>query len=242
MPIHRLKKKSIRYFANLRIIYYLCTTMTTIRFSVHRNPRKDADGNDTYQVRHECTHTINTAALEEHLKFHGIVRREVMETALTVLKDEIIEQLLDNRRLHLDGIGTFYLKIGFRERVDDEGLPVKVNFTDPKDITGNDVCVEGVGFTPDADFMRDLYDHPARFENVTGRGRVGHSVTYTREQIVAGLEAYLDEHDFITRREMMKHFGLTEYMACQWLDNILSMPETILKAERIGKMFVYKRR
>ena len=63
--------------------------MTTIRFSVHRNPRKDADGNDTYQVRHECTHTINTAALEEHLKFHGIVRREVMETALTVLKDEM---------------------------------------------------------------------------------------------------------------------------------------------------------
>ena len=215
--------------------------MSTIRFSVHRNPQKDAEGRDTYQVRHENVYTMGKAALLEHLKFHGIVRREVMETALIVLKDEIIEQLLDNKRLHLEGLGTFYLKIGFRERTDDNGEPLKINFTNPEDITGNDVQVESIGFTPDSDFIRDLMDNPVHFENVTGRGRVGHSRDYTREEIIAKVNAYLDTHDHITRSGMMHDFGLTNYMARQWLEELTTMPNAVLKAEKIGKTFVYTR-
>lgn len=216
--------------------------MSTIRFSVHRNPQKDAEGRDTYQVRHECLYTMGTAELTAHLKYHGLARREVIDTALTILKDEIIEQVLDNKRLHFEGLGTFYLKIGFRERTDDNGLPVKVSFTNPEDITGNDLCVEGIGFTPDAEFQHDLLEHPVYFENVTGRGRVGHSRNYTREQIIDKVNAYLDTHDYITRSDMMHEFGLTEYKACQWLDMLTEMPEAILTTEKIGKTYIYKRR
>ena len=143
--------------------------MATIKFSVHRNPKKDDLGRDTYQVRQDCSDTVDTKEMENGLKTRGLVRRETMETALTVLKDEIIDTLLDNKRLHLDGIGTFSLKIGFRERTDEEGKPMPVSFTDPKDITGNDLAVEGVIFQPDKAFMTSLKEKEAHFENATGR-------------------------------------------------------------------------
>ncbi len=38
-----------------------------IKFSVHRNPLKDADGNDTYQVRHEATATVGKEYLLKQL-------------------------------------------------------------------------------------------------------------------------------------------------------------------------------
>ena len=85
-------------------------------------------------------------------------------------------------------------------------------------------------------------DHPAHFENVTGRGHVGHSRDYTREQIIDKVNAYLDTHDHITRRDMMHEFGLTEYKACQWLDMLTEMPQALLITEKIGKTYVYKRR
>ena len=214
--------------------------MATVRFSVHRNPKKDEAEKDTYQVRQECVYTVNTRQLEDHLKLHAIVRREVMETALTVLKDEIIEHVLDNKRLHLDGIGTFYLKIGFRDRTDENGEPMEVTFDDPADITGNDVCVKGIGFTPDADFLRALSDRPAHFENVTGRGRVGHSVDYTREEVEARLREYLSANDHITCRDMQKELGLTEYMSRKWLSSLTALPSPFLKESKVGQVYLYR--
>ena len=214
--------------------------MATVRFSVHRNPKKDEAEKDTYQVRHECVYTVNTRELVDHLKYHAIARREMIEPALSVLKDEIIEHVLDNKRLHLDGIGTFYLKIGFRDRVDENGEPMEVSFDDPADITGNDLCVKGIGFTPDADFIHDLLATPAYFENVTGRGRVGHSVSYTREEMEDRLREYLSKHDYITYKDMKLELGLTDYMARKWCAILTAQPNPLLSQTQVGKVFVYR--
>ena len=112
----------------------------TIRFSVHRNPQKDEQGRDTYQVRQMTWGTVSKAQLLAHMKRYNVARPELLEMALTVLTNEIVEQLGENRRLHLDGLGTFYLKLGFRERTDEQGNRYKPVFTDPSRITGNDVC------------------------------------------------------------------------------------------------------
>lgn len=61
----------------------------TIKFSVHRNPMKDADGKDTFQVRHETNYTAMKADFMEHIKQHHSMRPEVMDMALAVLEDEI---------------------------------------------------------------------------------------------------------------------------------------------------------
>ena len=48
-----------------------------IKFSVHRNPQKDADGNDTYQVRHETSATVSQKHLLNQLERHNIMRPEL---------------------------------------------------------------------------------------------------------------------------------------------------------------------
>lgn len=212
----------------------------TIRFSVHRNPQKDAEGNDTYQVRHETTYTAHKADLMEHVKMHQTLRPEILEMALAVLGDEIAEHLLDNKRLHLEGLGTFFLRIGLKPQLDDEGNPLRPHITNPADITGHDVCIESVGFIPDKSFLRQL-TKGIGFENINARGTVGHSAAYTDEQFLARLNAYLDEHEYITCSQMMHHFGITEYMARKRIAALTDVPNPLLVGEKVGRTIIFRR-
>ena len=92
--------------------------MSTIQFSVHRNPHPDAEGNDTYHVRQETFGTVNKQQLMTHIAHHGLLRPELLEMAMTVLEREIVEHLLFGRRLHWNGLGTFFLRLGLREGKD----------------------------------------------------------------------------------------------------------------------------
>lgn len=213
-----------------------------IKFSVHRNPQKDADGNDTYQVRHETSATVSQKFLLNQLERHNIMRPELMEQALSVLKREIVAELTDNLRLRLEGLGTFFLKLGFRKRYDEAGEEIKVCFTDPSKITGNDVTIESIGFTPDKEFLKQLNKHGYHFINATGRGNVGHSADYTEEQIKAKLDEHFKTHDYITCRIMQGYFGLTKYIAHKWLDRLCTMPSPYLVGRKIGQTVTYRRR
>ena len=213
----------------------------TIQFSVHRNPLKDAEGNDTYQVRHENWYTVRKSEFLNHLRLHNAIKPEQMEMALTVLAAELMEHLANNRRVHLEGLGTFYLKVGFRQRFDEDGREQKPHFTDPADITGSDVCIETVGFTPDKAFLSLLEGQDCHFRNLTGHGRVGHSAHYDDEDFLERLNAFLDKHGYTTRRQLMLEFGLTDYMARKWLSRLCAQPEPLLHAEKIGTTLVYRR-
>ena len=216
--------------------------MATIRFSVHRNPLTDKEGNNTYQVRHEPTGTVKTKEFTEHLQLHNTIRPAVMEMALAVLKDEIVEMLLDNKRVHIDGLGTFFLKLGFRKEQDEEGNEQKTAFTNPADITGNNVRIDSIGFSPDKAFVEQTNRKAVHFENLTGRGSVGHSARYTNEQLVSKIDDYLTSNDYLTRRTLTHEFGLTSYMALKWLDRLTTGPSPMLKAEKTGNTIIYRRR
>lgn len=216
--------------------------MSTIQFSVHRNPQPDAEGNDTYHVRQETFGTVNKQQLMAHIAHHGMLRPEVLEMAMAVLEREIVEQLLFGHRLHWNGLGTFFLRLGLREDKDADGQPVKPHFTDPSQITGNDVQIEGIGFTPDAEFLSLLDDQDYHFENYMGRGSVGHSTVYNREEMEANVNTLLDQDGFVTRRMLMLHFGLTDHMARKWLTDLSTGDDALLKAEKTGTTIVFRRR
>jgi len=212
-----------------------------IKFSVHRNPQKDSEGNDTYQVRHETSETVGKAYFLRHLRNTNLFRPELMEAALTVLEQEIINQLTDNLRLHLEGLGTFYLKLKFRPRYDEYGNEQRIQFTDPAKITGNDVCIDSVGFTPDRQFLKQLHEHGYHFVNATGRGRVGHSTEQTEEQVKMRLDQWFSSHEMLTCRQMMGLFGITRYMANKWLDSLCVTPSPYLYPKKIGGTVCYYR-
>ena len=100
-----------------------------IKYSIHRSPLKDADGNDTYQIRQEVGSVLNEKWMTSHLKEHNNLMAKYIEQALLVIEDEIECNLLSNNRLHIEGLGTFYLKLGFREQTDEEGNSIKPRIT-----------------------------------------------------------------------------------------------------------------
>ena len=103
-----------------------------ILYSVHRNPQKDADGNETYHIRHETRDTLGLKFLQEYLKKYQRIQPEVLLSACMLIADQLLEQLTNNHRVQIEGIGTFYLKLGFRPRYDEYGNELKIQFTDPE--------------------------------------------------------------------------------------------------------------
>ena len=213
-----------------------------IFFSVHRNPLPDSEGNTTYQVRNENYGTMETRELLEHLQYHGLARRELMEMALVVLQKEIVEQVTDNKRLHLNGIGTFFLKIGLRKHLDEDGNEYQPVYTDPDKITGNDVAIESICFTPDSELLQELNQSGYYFEKINPKGTVGKSAQVDLEVLKPRLKAYLDEHGSISTREFRQLFGVTKYKALQLLDQLVNEPEPMIVRERVFGAYVFRSR
>ena len=213
-----------------------------IKFGVYRNPSKDADGKESYHVRHETNGALNEQYIINHLERYHNPNAPHIEGVVRVLKEMIVEILTDNYNVHIEGLGNFYLKLGFRERQDENGIEAKPRFTDPAQITGNDVKVESIGFTPDEEFLKELRNHGYHFENATGRGNVGHSAQYTKEQIIQRLDEHFKTHDYITRRQMEAFFGITKYMAQKWLDELCSQPPVYLVTRKVANVLTYYRR
>lgn len=211
-----------------------------INFSVHRNPQPDSEGNATFQVRNENYRTMTTNELLSHLEYNGLARRELMEMALAVLQKEIVEQVTDNKRLHLNGIGTFFLKLGFRHRKDENGKEIKPHFTDPDSITGNDVAIETISFTPDSGLLGLMQRYSYSFENVNKKGTVGKSAVIDLEQIKSTLQDYFKENNQITASQFRALFKQTKYKSEKFLEELVSGPSPYLKRERVGKMFIYR--
>lgn len=211
-----------------------------IKYGIYPNPKPDEEGNTTYQVRHTPEATMNEKAFLAHLKYHNTYNTTVMQSSLIVLKDEIIEQLKANRRFRIDGLGTFQMKVGLKMKYDEEGNPVKPHYTDPNQITANDVEVQGVSFTPDPSFVKELKENTTT-RNKYGRGAAGRNQPYTREQIVTFLDEYLREHHSITRRQMERALNITTYRAQKWLDDLTAEEFSKYYAKKQGTTYVYYR-
>ena len=128
----------------------------TIKFGVHRNPLKDAEGRETYHVRHETDFALNQDYIISKVKTYNAAEACHVNAVISVLKEQIVEILTDNHNVHIEGLGNFYLRLGFKEHTNENGQTVKPHFTDPSEITGNDVVVESIGFTPDEEFLGQL--------------------------------------------------------------------------------------
>ena len=232
--LHGVSEKSITFAGTNRK-----TMGNKIKFGVYSNPSKDANGKESYHVRHETQGALNQKYIIDQLERHHRPEAPHIESVVRTLKEMIVEMLTDNYNVHIEGLGNFYLKLGFRKRQDENGQEVRPHFTDPAKITGNDIGVESIGFTPDEEFLKELRGHGYHFENATGRGNVGHSAKYTREQLVKQLDEYFQTHDFITRRLMEGVFGLTKYMAQKWLDELCTQPPVYLKTRKVGNVMMY---
>ena len=91
-----------------------------IAYDVYQTPGTEEEA-PTYHVR-RVSMTMSNRYLRDHIEENTIINAGLYELMMETLKKEIPEQLLHGRDIHIEGLGTFYLKI------------------------------EGIGFTPDKEF------------------------------------------------------------------------------------------
>ena len=210
-----------------------------IKFSVHQNPLKDEEGRTTYQVRQDTLGTIDTKGLERLLAQHGLQNNFTLGGAIEWLKKQFVSQMNFNRRVHVDGLGTFSLTIGLKPIIDEDGTKHKRIVTNPNDITGNEVEVTGINFVPDKELLNYAKQHLVYFEHSAPRGSVGHSAWYTDEQMRQSVISFLTEHKYLTRPLFSKLWHITRYKAELILAQLCEGDDAILVRQKQGHTIFY---
>lgn len=210
-----------------------------IKYSVHKNPLKDKEGNTTYHVRQDTRGTMETKGLETELAQYQLQNNFTLGSAVEWIQKQLVLQMNFNRRLHLNGIGTFSLNIGLKPIVDENGKKQKRIVTDPNEITGNDLEVIGINFVPDKDLMQKVKSELVYFEHSAPKGTVGHSAEYTEEEMRQSIIGWFAKHDYLTRPLMSKCWYLTEYKATQWLQFFATGDNALLVCHKQAGTYFY---
>ena len=156
---------------------------------------------------------------------------------IEALIQEIPQQLLLNKSVHIRGMGTFYLKIGVRRKKDASGHWYVQKFTDPDAITARDLCIEGIGFRADPKWNRTLMKPGVPFE----RAKTRHQTPISISKLLKYLDKMTEEKGFVTVRDVQYDLSTTNYHARKLLEDLCKGSQPKLYREQIGRIYVYKR-
>ena len=159
----------------------------TINFSVHSNPLKNEDGETTYQVRQDTRGALSTKGEMRYMRDNHVMPTVDLASVIGMLARLQAEKMVDNAKVHLEGLGVFSLTLGLKPMVDEEGQKCKRIVTKPETITGNDVEITDVSFVPDKEFMETIRCKAPHISQTGDKGKVGHSPDYTEKQVKAFL-------------------------------------------------------
>lgn len=210
---------------------------TAIHFSVHPTPMKPGDTVQTYHVRHEQKYVIHSRELREHIAGYTLISEGLFEMFIDTLKRELAEQLLMGKGVHLDGIGRFSLQLGTRKTKDEQGRWRTKTYTDPKQLTGHEVVVDGITFVPDKEMLMRLDSDSRHF--VRDKGEYEQEVP--RGELLKTLADYCAKHGSFTRRAVQYLFGLSRYKADRLLTDLVNEEYPKYYRQKAGTSWVYRK-
>ena len=190
-------------------------------------------------MRQDTLGAIDTKGLESLLALHSMQNNFTLGLAVEWIQKQMVSQMNFNRRVHLNGIGTFSLNIGMKPVIDEDGTKHKRIVTDPKEITGNDLEVTGVNFVPDKELIEKLKSELVYFEHSDPRGSVGHSAWYTDEQMRQSIIDWFAENRYLTRPLFSKVWHITRYKAELILTQLCEGKDAILVRQKQSHAFFY---
>ena len=86
--------------------------MAKIIYEIYQNQVEDHPSNGKYFARVKTIETLNTRKMANHIAEHGsIYTPDVIFGVLEKFRSCLIEQLLNSRKVKIDGLGIFYLTV-----------------------------------------------------------------------------------------------------------------------------------
>lgn len=209
-----------------------------ILYDVYATPNPDKESEQLYHPRAVTYGTqMNDDELKDYLEQNTRVNSSQFVGMMEALKQEIPQQLLQNKSVHVRGMGTFYLKIGVRRRKDKDGQWYTPKFTDPKDITARDLQVEGIGFRADPKWNRTVMHSKQLFQ----RSPTRHQIPISKDKLLLYIDAMVKEQGFVTVHDVQYDQNTTKYHARKLLEELSSGDQPKLYRVKVGHNYIYKR-
>lgn len=209
-----------------------------IGFYVSENPNPDKkDTKKYYHVRQAASSAMTSDELKELIVNSTTITEADYEGFVEALKSFIPDVLKSGRSVHIEGIGTFFLKMRIAERRDEDGNLYKPRFERPDDITARDVAVTGVGFRADKQFN----ERATRVSGFVRERDMESKGIANREQWLKGLEELTEQQGYFTRQDVRYKFGISKYMAGKLLDDLVSEENPKYRREMIAHGYLYRK-
>lgn len=196
-----------------------------IEYDVHETPNPRG-GETTYHAR-RVSRVMEEKAFIEHISEYTIISEGLYALVTKTLMDEIPEQLLDGRDVHIKGLGTFYLKVRMKQKY----------VTDPGAITARQLEVEGIGFTPDKEFNKRVRTAQVFFERRENSGSLPVKMT----DIIVRMTDYCKKHHSFTERTLQSLFNLSRYKANQICNQLVEGEYAKFTRTKEGNTYHYHR-
>lgn len=212
--------------------------VNAILYDVFPTPNPDETHEQLYYPR-AVTYgqQMNDKELKEYLEKNTRINSSQFVGMIEALVQEIPQQLLQNKSVHIRGMGTFFLKIGVRSRKDANGHVYVQKFTDPDAITARDLCIEGIGFRADPTWSHKVTKSVQHFERVKTR----HQTPVQKSKLLLYINKMVSEKGFVTVKDVECDQNTTNYHARKLLEGLCTGKQPKLYKEMVGHAYIYKR-
>ena len=209
-----------------------------ILYDVFATPNPDEEREQLYYPK-AVTYGVqmNDDELKEYLEKNTRINSSQFVGAIEALMQEIPEQLLQNKSVHIRGMGTFYLKIGVRHRKDADGHSYVQKFTDPNAITARDPCIEGIAFRADPTGTRKV----SKAKQPLERAKTRHQTPISKSKLLLFVDQMVKEKGYVTVRDVECDKDTTNYHARKLLEDLCKGDQPKLYKELVGHSYIYKR-
>ncbi len=216
-------------------------TVNPLGFTVQANPNdgeKGKAGKTFFHVRQAKGTALTSSELREKIVNATTFTDGDYEGFMRVLKTFIPQVLNDGHDLHIEGLGTFFLKMRIAKKKDKDGKWYTPKFEKAEDITARNVTVTGIGFKPDKELNESVTKVGHTFYNAKDRS---HSAKVSRSQWLKGLHELTEEQGFFTLRDIIYKFHVTPYMANKLLNELINEEYPKYHRKMVGKTYIYKK-
>lgn len=177
-----------------------------ITYDLYTIPDPQDEENKLYHVRVVPSKPQTPKELEQTIEKRCTLTTTDVHASLIALSDIMKEELLHGRRVHLPGIGYFYLTI-------------TANPADKKSmqkVRAPELEVKSIAFRPDKELMMDLKKE-AKFEPTEYDTQ---STKQTEISMMGILSDYFKDHSELDRSILQRLCGLTRSTALRWLKRL----------------------
>lgn len=197
-------------------------------YNINESPLKDESGNTYYHVRAVTPQkTISYSKVAKTVEVNASYKQSDVIGVMNEVAATVRQLVLDNNRVHIDGLGYFYPKVKMKKKF----------VSNPADIKSSDVVFCSIGFKPEKIWMEDARDaHVTCWAPPLLKNNLDKPDDATVRKM---LYEYFKSNDHITRKVFQLMLNLSRYAAQKILSEWSTGEFPRLNRIKVGNSYVY---